>query len=276
MAPVKFDDLKKTAHDVLDGDYIKTSGFEIKSKHKTSWNGAVVDTVINADQFGGAQSAKLSWKLPKHFGSTGISVDKFEIDKAGKMKLEASKSDQLPAGLKIEAKSDCADVDKIVAGFTFTGVKDTQVKFETKATNPQAFTFEATHQQGPAMLGLKCGMANLQAPDVGARFTQGPLFVSLLAQEKFSQFTAHTFYKLNDQLKVAGTYQHGGKNTGNFSAGIAYDLGSGINVKLKAMQDTSINSSVKYELSKGLTLVGACAYNPNNRLFGYGLQVSIE
>jgi len=275
MAPVKFDDLKKTAHDVLDGDY-KTSGFEIKSKNKTSWNGAVVDTVINADKVGGAQSAKLSWKLPKHLGSTGISIDKFEIDKAGKLKLEASKSDQLPADLKIDAKSDCADVNNTVVGFTFTGVKDTQLKFETKATNPQAFTFEATRQQGPAMLGIKCGMANLQAPDVGARFTQGPLFVSLLAQEKFSAVTAHTFYKLNNQLKLAATYQHGGKKNGNFSAGIAYDLGSGINVKVKAMQDTSINASVKYELSKGLTLVGGGAYNPNGGKFDYGLQVSIE
>merc|ERR1712118_178516 len=102
---------------------------------------------------------------------------------------------------------------------------DTQVKFEAKAMKPQDFAFEVTHTQGPATFGLKCDMANLQAPDLGVRFTQGPLFVSLLAKEKLNAFTAHTFYKASDQLQIAGTYQQGGKNNGSFAAGIAYDMG---------------------------------------------------
>merc|ERR1712194_853813 len=88
--PVKFDDLSKVASSVLNDDY-QTSGHVFKGKHLTSYKGAVLSTQV--DFFGDkgvATPAKLAWKLPSPFGLKGVTVDKLEMDKGGKFKLEAS------------------------------------------------------------------------------------------------------------------------------------------------------------------------------------------
>merc|ERR1719188_2503504 len=129
--------------------------------------------------------AKLSWKLPSPFGISSVCVDKLEMDKAGKFKLEAS-SDKVYPGLKVECKSDLMDVAKVTAGCTYTGIKDTLVKFETKATKPDDFTAEVTHALGMATCGVKFGKANVARPDLGVRLQSGAYFCSLMAKDKLS------------------------------------------------------------------------------------------
>merc|ERR1712032_1801951 len=81
--------------------------------------------------------AKLSWKFPKPLGILGFSIDKFEMDKKGAMKLETSASKELHkiADLKVEGKSNITDIGSISAGLAYTGLKDTQIKCETKIQN---------------------------------------------------------------------------------------------------------------------------------------------
>merc|ERR1712039_571506 len=121
------------------------SGFQFKAKQKTSLQGALVTSQV--DLFPPKDTcmtpAKLTWKLPKPFGLSYFVVDKLEMDKGGKYKLEMS-SDKAYPGLKLECKSDLVDTSKLVACCTYTGLKDTQFKLETKVTNPQDFTFEFT------------------------------------------------------------------------------------------------------------------------------------
>jgi hypothetical protein len=275
MAPVKFDDIPKTANEVLSDDY-QTSGFQLKAKQKTSWDGAVVTSAF--DLFPGkdcSTPAKLTWKLPTPLGTNMFCLDKLEVDKGGKIKVEAS-SDKVYPSLKAEVKSELADVSKAVVAATYTGVKDLQVKAETKALSPGSFAAEASYATGAVTLGMKCTAATLTCPDVGVRMLSGPYFGSICAREKLSVYSVHGLYKLSDELKCAATYEHGGKKGGAFSLGVAYDVKTGTKVKAKIQQDQSVSCSVKHELCKGFTLLGGAKLNLSSGDASYGLQLSVE
>lgn len=276
MAPVKFDDISKTSNEVLSDDF-QTSGFQLKAKQKTSLDGAVVTTAV--DLFPPKDScmtpAKLTWKLPKPLGFSAFCIDKLEMDKGGKYKLESS-SDKVYPGLKVECKSDLVDVSKIVAGCTYTGLKDTQIKLETKAMKPQDFTCEVTRTVGIATCGIKCGMASLTSPDLGVRVASGPFFGSLYAKEKFGTYVAHCYYKASNELKCAATVECGGKKSGNFSVGGSYEIKKGTTLKAKVLQDQSLHCSVKHALSKGFTVIAGGKYDVKKGDYTYGLQLSIE
>lgn len=276
MAPVKFDDIHKVANEVLSDDF-QTNGFQFKAKQKTSWDGAVVTSQV--DLFPAKESvqtpAKLSWKLPTPLGIKGVSIDKLEMDKAGKFKLEAS-SDKVYPALKVECKSDLASLSKVTAGCTYTGIKDTQIKLETKPCKPEDAVFELTHTQGIATCGLKANKENFKAPDLGLRLNQGPYFCSLLAKDKFKTITAHASYKATTELKCAATCDLLGKKSGQFTFGLAYDVMKGTKLKVKADKDLTLSCSVKHEVSKGFTLLCGGMFDSKKGNHTYGLQLSIE
>jgi len=275
MAPVKFDDISKTANAVLSDDY-QEKGFVLKTKQKTSWGGSVVSSQV--DLFGAKDvqtPAKLTWKLPTPFGCPVICIDKLELDQAGKMKLECS-TDKVYKDLKVEVKSDLVDPSKVTAHCTYTGLKGYQMKLDAPPVDPANFTAEVTYAHGPCTVGAKCSSKTLTAPDLGVHFLQGPYFCSLLVKDKLSVYTAHGFYKANDKLKGAATYTHGGKGSGNFSLGVFYEMMKGTTVKAKVAQDQSISCSVKHEVSKGFTLIGGGKYDTKKGDYTYGLQLSVE
>ena len=86
-------------------------------------------------------------------GLSAVPIDKLEMDKGGKFRDEAS-SDKVYPGLKVDCKSDLADVSKVAAGGTYTGVKNLQLKLETMATMPKECTGEYTYSAGPATCGV--------------------------------------------------------------------------------------------------------------------------
>lgn len=276
MAPVKFDDISKVASSVLGDDY-QEKGYVFKTKQKTSWGGAVVSSQV--DLFGakeGVQTpAKLTWKLPVPLGCTYFGIDKLELDKAGKMKLECS-SDKVYKDLKVEVKSDLVDPAKVTAHCTYTGMKDMQMKLDTFPMNPTNFTAEATYSTGIATVGAKCTAKTLTAPDIGVRLLQGPYFCSLMVKESLGVYAAHGYYKASDKLKCAAAYTHGGKASGNFSLGLFYQIQKGTSVKGKVAQDQSISFSVKHEVSKGFSLIGGGKFDTKKGGFTYGLQLSVE
>eukprot|EP00933_Yihiella_yeosuensis_P035378 TRINITY_DN288_c0_g1_i1.p1 TRINITY_DN288_c0_g1~~TRINITY_DN288_c0_g1_i1.p1 ORF type:complete len:275 (+),score=63.85 TRINITY_DN288_c0_g1_i1:72-896(+) len=274
MAPVKFDDLPKTSAEVLNDDYF-TAGYQLKAKQKTSFDGAVLSSQV--DLFPSGEKiqtpAKLTWKLPSPLGCTFFAIDKLEMDKSGGLKLEASTDKAYPK-LKFECKSDLANVSKISTGFTYTGVADTQLKFETKPTEPQNFTAEVTRAQGPATIGLLWN-GRLNA---GVRFVQGPFFASVLAKElqQKPSFQVNGFYKVSDDVKCACSYTHGGKQSGNFAVGLSYQAHKSATIKAKIQQDQSVTVNVKHAVTKGFTVVGGGKYDTAKGNFSYGLQLSIE
>jgi len=280
MAPVKFDDLAKTANEVLNDDY-KTSGYEFKAKQKTTFDGAIITTAV--ELFPTKDScmtpAKLTWKLPAPGGCPFFVVDKLEVDKSGGVKMDMS-TDKAVKGLKLECKSDLSDINKLLATCTYTGIKDTQLKLDTKVMSPDQLTCEVSRAQGPATIGVKAAMATLTTPDVGVRFVHGPMFGALVVKECWfggsGVCTASCHYKVSDQLRCAAAFTLGGKQNGNYTCGLAYEVQKGTVFKAKFQQDQSLSCSLKHGLSKGFTLLGGLKYNISKGSCGYGLQVSIE
>merc|ERR1712194_840694 len=235
----------------------QTSGYVFKAKQATSFNGAVLSTQVDLLNAGCATPAKLTWKYPKPFKLEGVTIDKLEMDKAGKFKLEASHNNVYP-GLKVECKSDLEDINKVQVLTTYTGLKDAQIKVDCPVTKPQNFNAEATLSKGKVTCGLKTSSAILAGalPDVGLRFQDGALFCSVLAKEQLKTVSAHAFYKVNPDVNCAATYR-------------------GL-YKVKFAQDQSVSCSYKHSFAKGFTVLSGLSYNVAKGSHSYGVQLSVE
>lgn len=300
MAPAKFDDLAKTAKDVLSEDYaVKDVTFKAKSKTSLEgWSdvctaigmtneekkqGAILTKQIDFN-FGGkcATPAKLTWKFPKPLGLAGLAFDKLEMDKAGKMKLEASMDKNMHgvADFKLDCKSDLKSMDSMTVGATYTGVANTLCKAEFKATNPADYSAEVSYAVGGgATLGVK-STASSKA-DVGVQYVQGPIFCAVAATGMFSAFNFHGHYKACDELKLACNYNYGGKANGQFATGLAYNMAPGTDVKGKITgtngADLAVSTSVKQKLAKGVVVTaGASMPIADNKAFTWGMTFNIE
>lgn len=281
MAPVKFDDLPKVSSEVLNDDH-QISGFQFKAKQKTSLEGSVITTAVDLWAKDGKTPAKMTWKIPKVYTIAGLCIDKLEMDKAGKYKLEASLDKALHKvnGLKVEVKSDLNDKAKATVGFHYSGapvkaLQDTQFKFETKALKPQEFTTEFTKTYQMATFGAKCGMKNLAKPDLGIRLLKGNMFGAFMLKDSFSVFSLYGFYKVNPDILVACSFDKKPKGN-NFSFGAKYTLNKGTSIKAKVQEDTSISCTIKHEVSKGFTVMAGGKYNTTKKDMSYGVQLSIE
>lgn len=270
--PVKFDDVPKVANDLIKDDFLTPNQITLKAKQKTSYGGCVLSTQVDLFQDDKAKTpAKLTWKWPTPFGIKQAFIDKLEVDKSGKFKLEASSSEVHP-GLKLELKSDLQDHKKITTGFTYTGLQNAQVKFETKPANPKDFTGEFMYTKGISTFGFKLNQSILKggAPDFGIRTHSGNLFASLLAKDAFKTYNAAIFYKA-EGFKCAATYQHGGKGSGDYALGIAVGKG-----KIKIDQKQNVSCCIKHDISKGFTLLGCISANPKQGGLNAGVQLSVE
>jgi len=297
MAPSKFDDLCKPAKDVLTDDY-QEKGYVFKAKAKTNFegvgsllgsesdgkSGGVLTTQVDIDLKAKemATPAKLTWKLPKPLGIAGIAFDKLEMAKDGKMKLEASVDKGLHgvSDLKLECKSDLASTSNIVVGGTYTGIAGALCKVEFKAMDPADYTAEAGYALGHgATVSVKSSKASVV--DVGAQYANGPLTCSATAKCISKAFTFHGLYKANDDLKVACTYDFGGKTNGAFAAGLGYNAAPGTSIKSKLTgvngADLAVSTSVKKELAKGATVTAGAKFPIDGaKPWTYGIQFNIE
>eukprot|EP00929_Paragymnodinium_shiwhaense_P014116 TRINITY_DN121_c0_g2_i1.p1 TRINITY_DN121_c0_g2~~TRINITY_DN121_c0_g2_i1.p1 ORF type:complete len:276 (-),score=95.50 TRINITY_DN121_c0_g2_i1:239-1066(-) len=275
MAPVGFGDLAKTAKDILDNDF-QTAGYSFKAKQKTSVNSAVVTTAVDlwpADDK--VQTpGKLTWKIPSPFGVAGFSIDKLEMDKGGKFKLETSLDKTLHKvdGLKLDVKSDLANLDKVSTCFTFTGLKDKRFQLDAPLTTPENFTLEGTGSFGPATVGVKLTKDTLQKPDIGVRFSSGPLFAAVLATKKLSTFSAFAAYTVSDVLKLAATCDDKLKG----GAACQYSLAPQTTMKVKITQDQVVSVGVKQDVQKGFTVLVGGKYDVTKGTHSYGLSLSVE
>lgn len=273
MAPVKFDDLNKVAKSVLSDDYInlKDSPFQFKAKQKVCC-GAVTTTVDLNQQEGNATSGVVSWKLSNPLGINGLAVDKFEYNKNGGMKFEGTLSKDIHKvdGLSVEFKTDLTDpLGKLKKGITYTGLPDTQVKFETAVLKPDAFTAEVTRVQGPATIGAKVQGTNV---DVGLRVSMSGLFASVVATKGFQAFQGAVHYKVNKSLEVAAIAD---KSKGGVTAtgGIKFALNDALTLKAKATDKGEATALATYKPAKGFTVHSGASFGSK---VSYGVQLNIE
>lgn len=271
MAPVKFDDLNKVAKSVLSDDYINMgSPFQFKAKQKVPCG--TVTTTVDLNQDGkNATSGVVSWKLSNPMGISGLAVDKFEYNKSGGMKLEGTvnKSIHKVEGLSVEFKTDLKELSKLKKGITYTGLADTQVKFETAILKPDAFTAEVTRVQGPATVGAKVVGSNV---DVGLRMSVSGLFTSLVVTKGFSSFEGAAHYKVNKNLEVAAIATKDGKGVGAIG-GIKFVLNDAMTLKAKATDKGVAHVLATYKPAKGFTVHSGASFGKD---VSYGVQLNIE
>jgi len=272
MAPAKFDDFQKVATEELNDDY-QTSGYVLKAKQKTNWNGVVLSHQVDVLDKSQPTPAKITWKIPKIGCFDHISIDKLEMDKGGKFKFEAS-TDKIYPKLKVDCKSDLVDIKKVNLGLSYTGIPDAQMKFECKAMKPNDFNGEVTYAMGPATYGVKFSNAILKGglPDFGLRVKSGSLFCAIIVKEKLGLFNAAMAYKVNKDVNCAATYNYTTKTkSGNLTVGMSYQ---GI-YKAKVSQDKSVSLSHKYTAAKGFNVLSGLKYSKSAGVT-YGLQLSVE
>jgi hypothetical protein len=269
MAPVKFDDLNKVAKSVLNDDYINMgSPFQFKAKQKVCCG--TVTTTVDLNQEGkNATSGVVSWKLSP---MNGVAVDKFEYAKNGNMKLEGtlSKAIHKVDGLTVEFKTELGDpLGKLKKGITYTGLPDTQIKFETAVLKPDAFTAEVTRAQGPATVGVKVAGSNV---DVGARVNVSGIFASLVVTKGFQTFEGAAQYKVNKNLEVAALATKDSKGV-SAQGGIKFALNDNLTLKAKANNKGVASALATYKPAKGFTVHSGATFGPD---VSYGVQVNIE
>jgi len=274
--PGKFDDISKTASGVL-GDDFQCDSFQVKAKQTTNFDGVTYDITVDHAPKGDVKTpAKLSFKFPKPLAMLkGLAVDKLDLDKNGGIKMESSLSKALHGvdGLKLEVKTDFGKA--LTYSSTFTGQKDLSLKFETSHFTPTDFTLEILHGIGPCVLGAQLkGMASL-FPSVGVNYQEGDFFASIIAKEQFAEITAHGLYTASKDIKLAATYQYGGKKSGAYCVGGSLALGKDLAAKAKFDGD-KVSLALKKDLAKGSKLFCGVAYDMAKGDFNYGAKLSIE
>jgi len=274
--PGKFDDISKAASGVL-GDDFQCDGFQMKAKQATNFSGATYDLTVDYAAGEAVKTpTKLSFKFPKPLTMLeGLAVDKLDLDKNGGIKMDSSLSKALHGvdGLKIEVKTDFGKALSYHA--TFSGHKDLSAKIETSHFAPTAFTLETLHGMGKCVFGFQLkGLASV-CPSVGVNYQEGPFFVSLIAKEQFSEVTAHGLYTASKDLKLAATYQNGGKKSGAYSVGGSLALGKDVAAKAK-FDGAKVSMALNTQFAKGAKLFCGIAYETTKGDFSYGAKLSIE
>jgi hypothetical protein len=276
--PKKFDDISKKAAGVFKDDF-QCKDFSLVTKQKINLCGA--SSEITAPVFP-SSGVKLSFKIPQlHDALKGVAVDKFDLDKDGKVAIETSIAKALHGvdGLKLEVKSniDFKDFGNNTVGYTstYTGLANTSVKIETKHDDPTNFTLEAAHSTGAAVLAAQLNGLTTLCPNVGANFTAGDLFAAVVAKGQFTEFNVHAAYQATSEAKVAATYQHGGKKSGDWAVGAAYQLSKDLSAKAKFESNQTASVAFKKALAKGTTLFGGVSYAMSGKIT-YGAKLQIE
>lgn len=274
--PKKVDDVAKTASGVLKDDF-QVKGYELKAKQKTSWEGAVCDTTVTLFKAGDCKTpGKMSWKFPKPFGLSGLAVDKLEFAPDGKYAIDTSMTDAMHGvkGLTIEKKATGLTLDQVKVGLSYTGIPDAFVKFETKAAAIDKFTLECLYGVGGAVVGASFNGPKF--PTLGANFTSGPFFASVIAKEMAKEITLHSSYKVTPDLSVAKTYQYGGKKNGDWGVAASYKVDGTMSVKAKLESSMTVFAGVKKDLVKGFNILAGVSYDTTKGEASYGCKVSIE
>jgi len=272
--PVKFGDIPKTATEVLNDDY--TFGKQLKTKVKTSWDGAIFTSQTDMADKDTKTPTKLTWKFPKPFGIAAFSIDKLEMAPAGGLALECSTDKMKVPGLKVVLKSALQDPKETAATVTYTGIKDTQVIVDRTAKG--ATSVELTNTQGIATCGVMLSLANPAAPDFGVRVAKGPLFGALLVKSvldasKDTSYQTVCCYNVNDKVKVAANATI--SKATSYSGGFVFDVKTGLKVRAKVDDKQEVSCCAKYDLSKGFTITGGAKFSAKGGL-SKGFSISIE
>lgn len=240
-----------------------------------------------------ATPAKLTWKFPKPLGIAGIAFDKLEMDKSGNQKLEAVVDMDKMAGiaaLKVDFKSNLKTPLLVGTslGATYTGISNALCKVEVDLEKvlqmdfkaEKAYNAQVSYSMGDAAVAVKHTPEDPLA--VGVQYVNGPAFFSCMVQETFAARSLHGAYKVNNDLKVVGNYNQGGKADGTWSGGLAWNGADGTHIKKKITgkggANLCLSAVIKQTLAKGVTVTAGANFplDGKDSAMSWGLAFNVE
>jgi len=256
-----YKDLDKSTRDIFSDDFDTKYSLKVKSEAPA---GVAVTTTTDCNCGSNAFTSKVSLKWAHE--TSGFVVDKLEIAGRDKVKLETSLSNLAP-GLKLEFKGSCASSGVLGAIYKH--------QLATIATDLDIASFSAANVSvlGGANGILAGASANLalakfEVKDFSAALAYKPnasIFAGVVANKKFTEFNAALQYQVKPNLTLAALVDVVPKSSShkiNFAAN--FNCCPNTSVKVKVNNDGFINASVKHQLPKKLTVVGAAEFDTRN------------
>lgn len=231
--------------------------------------GPVAVTIETERGEGGALSSKIGTK----FSYAKFNVDKAQATANGGRVLETSLkiTPDIKLAFKANKGSDLL-VDYTSGSFYGTGVLDVaeMSKFSTSACMglPSGIT-----AGGNATYALS-GKSGLTSLNVGASYSSGPVFASLVSANKMSSVSLGLMYKVSDDISIASTTTHSGEKICDFGAVGGSMKSSFGTMKAKYTGSGNVAVSMVKEIAPKVTLTASGTANLSDfSTFKYGLGI---
>jgi len=278
MAALRFDAFGHDASEVLNVGYAQ-SGYVLQTKKSTRWGGSIVETQVSC--FDGtkkcATPATLSWRLPKPFGFSFVDIDKLELDRAGKCKLDASFANACGVpGLKVDVRFPVEDLSKAAIGCTYANLRPFLFRLDCPARSPGSFRGEVTCAPvRGAHLGAKFTSEG-GIPDLALRLSSGRLAIILGARVSQGALGTSAFLRVSPHFRYAASLgfsaTHGLSST---TLGMVYKNVYRVKVA-HSTREVDIAGSVLFPVSKGISLLGGVRYGVKQGHLSWGLALKLE
>jgi voltage-dependent anion channel protein 2 len=256
------------AVDILTDDY--TSKVTLKCKKNA---GPVAVTIETEQGEGGSLTSKVGTK----FSYAKFNVDKGQLTAAGDKVLETSL--KLTPEIKLSFKANKgADllVDYVKGNVYATGCVD--VMDMTKASSSACITLPSGLKVGgDASYGFSGSKAGLNSFGTGLSYTHGPVFASLTATGKFSQYNIGLLYKVNDNVSLASMTTHTSSKACNvLGIGGLYKAPAIGTIKAKFGMDHVVHACLIREIAPKVTLVASASVSPSDvSTFKPGMSITM-
>ena len=233
--------------------------------------GPVAVTIETEQGKGGALSSKIGTK----FSYAKFNVDKGQVKADGGRVLETSLGVTPDIKLTFKAsKGADLGVDYTKGNFVATGVFDVVDMSKISASACLGLP-KGIKVGGDATYGLT-GSTGFSGFNVGASYTHGPLFTSVTATSKLSQFNIGMLYKVNKDLSIASQTVHTASKTCDITAiGGAYKAPIGT-IKAKMGSNGIISACLMRDIAPKVTLTVAgtmTATDPSTFKPGFGISM---
>jgi voltage-dependent anion channel protein 2 len=184
---------------ILTDDY--TSSVTLKCKK----GAGPVQVTIETEQ---GQGGSLTSKIGTSFSYAKFNVDKGQLKADGAKVLETSLA--LTPDVKLSFKADKgADLGLDYVKGNFYGTATFDVLDMSNITSSACISLPSGLKLGgDAKYNLSGGSTGLAGFNVGASYTAGPLFASVTATSKFSQYNIGLAYNVNKDIKLASQTTH--------------------------------------------------------------------
>jgi len=267
-----YKDVDKAPRDLLKDDFDTKYSLKVKSEAP---HGVSLTTTTDYNPAASVLPTKINLKWAHE---SGFAVDKFEIASADKITLETSLTGVAP-GLKFEFKG--VDAATGTLGVIYKH-KYATLASELDIAGFSTFKSSVLGGSNGVSVGASADFSlsdKFDVKDFSAAVAYTPcagVFAGVKANKKFTEFNGAVGYKVKPNLSLAALIDVPKKSAYKFNIGASYKCQPETTVKVKVDNDGVIRTSVKQDLPKKLTLVGAAEVDVKNiSQFNFGVTATL-